>query len=85
VISGSPADQAGLRGGYKAYPWDDGWVVIGGDIIVAANGQTVQSVEELADLIAQMQPGQKISLTILRDGKEIEVPVTLAARPTQTL
>ena len=74
VASNSPAAAAGLRGG-------QGENAIGGDIIVALNGQPVEGMAQLAELIAQHQPGDVIELTIIRSGQELEVALTLAPWP----
>lgn len=79
VELGSPADQAHLNGSYKSAAMIDGRLVpVGGDIITAVDGQPVTSVEDLQGLIRQAEPGQKITLTLLRDGKQIDVQVTLS-------
>jgi S1-C subfamily serine protease len=74
VASNSPAAAAGLRGGH-------GENAAGGDIIVALNGQPVEGMAQLAELIAQHQPGDVIKLTIVRSGQELEVALTLAPWP----
>jgi serine protease Do len=85
VVAGSPADQAGFRGGYKAYSVNGEWVMIGGDVIVGAGGKPVAGVEDLAGVLGKMAPGDRLSLTILRDGKQTDVAVTLATLPIGTM
>jgi serine protease Do len=84
VEVGSPADQAGLRGSYKPATINGQRVPVGGDVITALDGQPVNQMEDLQSLIRQAQPGQEVTLTLLRDGKQLEVPVTLAERPGTT-
>jgi S1-C subfamily serine protease len=48
------------------------------------DGQAVNGVGDLQALVQQAQPGQDVPLTLLRDGKQVEVPVTLGERPTST-
>jgi serine protease Do len=74
VALNSPAAAAGLRGG-------QGENATGGDIIVALNGQPVEGMTQLAELIAQHQPGDVVELTIVRSGQELEVTLTLAPWP----
>lgn len=62
VLSGSPADKAGLKLN---------------DIIVSVNGQSVDETHGLARLIQQFGVGDKVKLTYFRDGKENTVEVTL--------
>ena len=57
---------------------------MGGDAITAMDGQAVNGVGDLQALVQQAQPGQDVPLTLLRDGKQVEVPVTLGERPTST-
>src|SRR4029077_5084517 len=48
-----------------------------GDVITEIDGQKVSDAGELQVLVGQKQPGAKITLTVLRDGKTITIPVTL--------
>ena len=82
VQPNGPADQAGLRGstGTKSVNGRD--VEVGGDVITAIDGQPVNTFSDLLVYLAMnTQPGQKVTLTIVRDGKSQEVPVTLQKRP----
>jgi S1-C subfamily serine protease len=56
-------------------------VMIGGDVITAVDGNPITTLTELRSLISSLKPGTEVTLTILRDGSTIEVPVTLAERP----
>jgi serine protease Do len=60
----SPAAKAGLKTG---------------DVITELNGKTVNDAGELQVAVGQKQPGTKIDLTIMRDGKSEQVPVTIEA------
>jgi serine protease Do len=82
VVSGSPADKAGLRGSYKPVTIGGQRLSVGGDIIVAWDGQPVTQMEELRALAGDSHVGQEVTLTVLRDGEQIQVQVTLEARPT---
>ncbi|MFQ5611596.1 MAG: trypsin-like peptidase domain-containing protein [Anaerolineae bacterium] len=81
VEAGSPADEAGLRGSYKPVTLNGRRLLVGGDIIVAVDGQAIENMEGLQALIRQAKPGQAITLTVLRDGESIDVEVTLGERP----
>ncbi|HEU5187497.1 MAG TPA: PDZ domain-containing protein, partial [Candidatus Saccharimonadales bacterium] len=67
VIGGGPADQAGVKAG---------------DIITKINDQAIDQNNSLAALINKYKVGEQARLTILRDGKEQVIPVTLGAAPT---
>jgi len=83
VIADSPADKAGLRGSDKQVTIDGIQLSIGGDVIVAIEGQPVQDMDDLVTYLARStQVGQQTTLSILRDGKQKEISVTLTARPT---
>jgi 2-alkenal reductase len=81
VDTDSPADEAGLRGSEKAATIDGQPVVIGGDVIVAIDGEQIGSMEDLGAILQDHKPGDEITLTVLRDGKEIELTLTLGERP----
>ncbi len=85
VNPGTPAEKAGLRGSQKQVEINGQTVQVGGDVIIAADGQPIKSMDDLiAYLSNNTEVGQKVSLTVLRDGKETQVNVTLEARPTST-
>ena len=73
VGRGSAAEAAGLKGATLAR---DGGIVPG-DIIVAIQGQAVESVGKLLARLDDFQVGQTVKVTVLRDGQRLEVPVTL--------
>jgi S1-C subfamily serine protease len=50
-------------------------------VITAVDGQTVNSMDDLLGILQQSKVDQKVTLTIVRDGNQQEVAVTLAARP----
>ncbi len=66
VVSGGPADKAGLKAD---------------DIITAINGQRIDATHILEDILIQQQPGESITVTVLRDGKTQDVRLTLGTRP----
>jgi serine protease Do len=73
VESGSLADTAGLRAGTKSVTINGQQVNVGGDVITSVNSQSVASIEELKAALAKLQSDQKLTLTLLRDGKEIDI------------
>jgi S1-C subfamily serine protease len=79
VTPGGPADQAGLRGG--ATTTSDANLKAGGDLITAIDGVPVLTFEGLLSyLYTNKAPGDTAVLTILRDGKSMDVTVTLGKR-----
>ena len=81
VTPSSPADEAGLRGGSEVVDINGQQLQVGGDVIVAVDGQPVSQMEELRDIVLEASPGQEVTLTILRDGNERTLEVTLGERP----
>ncbi len=75
VQSGSLADTAGLRAGSKPVTINGQQVNVGGDVITALNGQPIASIEELKAALGQITSDQELGLTILRDGKEIQITI----------
>jgi S1-C subfamily serine protease len=73
VTPGSPAAAAGLQG---VRPQPDG-TITPGDIIVAVDGSTVEGVARLLSRLDDHRVGDTVRLTVLRDGRRIEVDVTL--------
>jgi S1-C subfamily serine protease len=81
VTQGGPADIAGIHAGniptrtnYNA----------GGDLIIAFDGKPIADFDELlSHLITTKSPGDTVVLTILRDGNQMDVTVTLGSRPTE--
>jgi serine protease Do len=84
VTAGGPADKAGLHGSDQQTQINGVSVPVGGDVIVAVDGQPVRQFNDLLSYLARnTEVGQTITLTVLRDGKEMTLDVTLAARPAQ--
>jgi 2-alkenal reductase len=81
VQANSPADQAGLLGSSKTAAIDGQEVPVGGDVITTVNGEQVDTVASLRDALQQYKPGEEVTLSILRDGKSLDIPVTLGERP----
>ena len=79
VTPGGPADQAGLIGGTK--PTELQGFYSGGDIITAVDGMPVKVYGDLiAYIFKNKSPGDVITLTIIRNGQQKEVELTLGSR-----
>jgi S1-C subfamily serine protease len=77
VTSGSAADAAGLRGPRRAVAVGNFELGIGGDLIMAMDGQRIDGRDSLTRYLNRKKPGDHIKLTVFRNGKKIEVGVTL--------
>jgi S1-C subfamily serine protease len=81
VTAGGPADKAGLRGSSGTKQIDVFSVPVGGDVVIEADGRSVTGFDDLLSIVASKNPGTMLMLTILRDGKQQELTVTLEVRP----
>jgi len=66
VLKGGPADRAGMKPG---------------DILVSIEGKPVADTTEMLNVIAQLTPGQNISMTVLRKSQETKLGITVGKRP----
>jgi S1-C subfamily serine protease len=67
VGENTPAEESGL---------------LQGDVIIAIDGSQIATIESLIAVLAQYQPGDEITLTLLRNGQELEINLVLGARPS---
>lgn len=68
VFEGSPAEEAGLAEG---------------DLVTHVGQQAVEGVESFVELIGDHAPGNRVNLTVLRDGESLSIPVNLGSWPSQ--
>jgi putative serine protease PepD len=78
---GSPAEQAGLRGGTLPITIADEEFLFGGDIITAANGQSLDDPERFEKFTRSLKIGDTVRLTFYREGKKQTVELRLPERP----
>jgi serine protease Do len=82
VNANTPASKAGLKGSNSETTIDGQQVPVGGDVITAIDGQPVVKMDDVIAYLADSTTvGQKVTLTVLRDGKQQDIQVTLEARP----
>jgi serine protease Do len=67
VQPGEPADAAGLRAG---------------DVVLRVDGREVSAEQSLSYIVANIAPGRRINLEIVRDGRRMTLPVTVGRRPS---
>lgn len=81
LVAGGPADDAGLRAATGTEVVDGQEIPTGGDVIVEFAGETVTSATALQTAVDTRQPGETVSITVLRDGSRRTIDVTLSVRP----
>jgi len=77
VVQGSAADRAGLRGGSERAYLGNMPIMLGGDLIVAIDGQDVQDQQDLSQIMNNHRAGDTVKVTIYRGKKKIDVNVVL--------
>jgi serine protease Do len=68
VVAGGPADKAGVKRG---------------DVIIAMNGKKIENSLQLRNLVAHTKPGTSATFTLIRDGRQMQVKISLAERPNE--
>jgi 2-alkenal reductase len=81
VRDGSPGDRAGLRGGDGQETFNGQRISKGGDVIVAIDGQDVRSADDVVRSVAYRLPGQVVRMSVVREGRRVELRVKLGERP----
>jgi serine protease DegQ len=69
VVSGGPADRAGIRPG---------------DILLTVDGKQVSNTNDMLNLIAQLEPERKTRMTVMRKNRQATLDVVVGKRPRQT-
>ncbi len=81
VVAGSGAAKAGLKGGDTKVVVAGESYTLGGDVIVAADGEQMATLEELRGFLATRKPGDEITLDIYRGEKQLTLHVELGRQP----
>ncbi|MGH2619396.1 MAG: S1C family serine protease [Anaerolineales bacterium] len=83
IVPGGPADQADLRGSSQDLTINGQPFRVGGDVITAIGGQSIDNFEDLVAFLARnTEVGQQVALSFLRGGKAQTTTLELAARPS---
>jgi S1-C subfamily serine protease len=81
VLSGGPADDAGIKGATGQGTISGQTFPVGGDIITKVDGKTITGMDDVISAVNGHKPGDEITLTIFSDGQQKDVTVTLGDRP----
>jgi 2-alkenal reductase len=66
VVPGGPADQAGVKEG---------------DVVTAIDGVAIDQQTSFSEALFEHQPGDTVTITVVRDGRELQLQITLGERP----
>jgi S1-C subfamily serine protease len=80
VTRGGPAATAGIRGGDRIAQAGMRRIYIGGDVIVAIDGQKIASQFDVNVMLNRKRPGDTVTVTVYRGGKKIDISVKLGER-----
>jgi S1-C subfamily serine protease len=82
VVPGSPADEAGLKGGDSNVTVDGVSYTLGGDVITAVDGEPVTSADEVRDAIGSKRPGDTVTVEIRRNAETKTLTIELGRQPS---
>jgi S1-C subfamily serine protease len=77
VTAGSAAERAGLRGGTERAYLGNSPIMLGGDLMVAIDGQTIEDQQELSHVMQSHRAGDVVTVTVYRGKKRMDVRVAL--------
>jgi S1-C subfamily serine protease len=77
AVEGGSADRSGLRGGTERAYLGNTPIMVGGDLIIAIDGEKVESQQNLAQVMNKHRAGDTVKVTVFRAKKKMEVPVVL--------
>jgi putative serine protease PepD len=81
VLEGSPADQAGIRGGSIAVVVQGEEYLLGGDIVTTIQGTPIRTHQDYVAKVRTLKPGQRVKVSLVRDGQPREISLTVSERP----
>lgn len=82
VVAGGPADDAGIVGSERNLFFQGQRFDVGGDVIVAVNGEPIEHAEDLGRMIGRLEPGETAEIEVIRDGERKTIEIELGDRPT---
>jgi S1-C subfamily serine protease len=80
VAAGGPADRAGVRGGNRVVQLGLSQLIIGGDVLVALDGQKITTQLAMNLFLNRKRPGDMVTVTLYRGSQKMDVRVTLGER-----
>jgi S1-C subfamily serine protease len=83
VVAGGSADRAGLHGGNERAYLGNVPIMVGGDLIIAIDGEKIEDQQDLAQMMNKHRAGDVVRVTIFRGKKRMDVSVTLGEAKEQ--
>jgi S1-C subfamily serine protease len=84
IYPNSPAAKAGIRESTERVRVGFGREMrVGGDVILAIQGKTINTIQDIQNEVAHYKIGERITVTVLRNNRKVDVPVTLEEYPRQ--
>ncbi len=83
VVAGGAADRAALQGGNERAYLGNVPIMVGGDLIIAIDGEKIQDQQDLAQMMNKHRAGDAVHVTIFRGKKKMDVQVTLGEAKEQ--
>jgi S1-C subfamily serine protease len=77
VNSNSPADKAGIRGGYKVEIINNTQIRLGGDIILGIDDIKINNVTDISKYLETKKEGEIVKIAVIREGKPLNISATL--------
>src|SRR2546425_3227499 len=81
VYDGSPADRAGVRGGNLSVVVQGEEYLVGGDVLTTIDSTAIRTHQDYLAKVKTLRPGQRVRITIVRDGSRRDRKPTVAERP----
>jgi putative serine protease PepD len=84
IYPNSPAEKAGMRESTQRVRVGFGREIrVGGDVILSVQGKSINTTQDLQNEIARYKIGERVTVTVLRNNRKVDVPVTLDEYPRQ--
>ena len=83
VVAGGAADRAGLHGGNERAYLGNVPIMVGGDLIIAIDGEKIEDQQDLAQMMNKHRAGDTVHVTIFRGKKKLQVEVVLGEAKEQ--
>ena len=77
VNSGSPADKAGIHGGFKIENINNTQIRLGGDVVIQIDSKPVTTVSDLSNYLKEKKENDTVNIIVIRNGQEISLDAVL--------